>query len=179
MMISEAAGQSVKDSFERAARIHLAVSAGDSVVVEPLAKEAVIEGARKIVVLTISSFVFRLLTFFHVSPDDGSGIYFAKGDETRPFSEVFGEIGNLCVGAMNRDLGSHFPHLGMSTPYMLEGLCAPHIDALSPSYVSRHRITINDTVRLHATLCLCAYAPLDFRIAAAAAESTDGGIEFF
>jgi len=34
-------------------------------------------------------------------------------------------------------------------------------------------------MELQATLCLCAYAPLDFRIDAPSEPMAEGGIEFF
>jgi len=179
-MISESAKHSIDGVFARAASISLALGDSDYVDVKPLAGNAESEyGHRNILVLTISSFVFRLVTIFHVTPESRISRYFGRGDEQRPFQETFGEIGNLCCGAMNRELGSHFPHLGMSTPYLLGGRCAGHLASLGASHTSRHLITINGNMDLMATLCLCAYAPLDFRISAPSEPSSAGDIEFF
>lgn len=179
-MISESAKHSIEEVFARAASASLALGETDCVDVRPLAGNAEPEnGYRNILVLTISSFVFRLVTIFHVTPDSRVSRYFGRGDELRPFQETFGEIGNLCCGAMNRELGSHFPHLGMSTPYLLGGRCASHLASLGASHTSRHLITINGDMSLMATLCLCAYAPLDFRIDAPREPSSGGDIEFF
>lgn len=179
-MISESAKHSIDGVFSRAARACLALGDTDSVDVKPVAgKGDPATGHRNILVLTISSFVFRLVTIFHVTPETRIASYFGRGDAQRPFQETFGEIGNLCCGAMNRELGGHFPHLGMSTPYLLGGHCASHLASLGASHTSRHLITINGDMALMATLCLCAYAPLDFRIDAPSEQSTGGDIEFF
>lgn len=178
-MISENAKQSINQVFSRAVRSSLAMGGDDTVEVELLSHDGADNAHSNIVVLTISSFLFRLLTVFHVSPDQPLAGYFARGDATRTFKDTFGEIGNLCCGAMNRELGLQFPHLGMSTPHMLEGRCAQHLDDLRPSYSSRHRITINNALSLDATLCLCAYAPLDFRVEAPVEVYSGGTIEFF
>jgi len=67
----------------------------------------------------------------------------------------------------------------MSTPYALESKCAPFISELKPAYVSHHRIGINADISLHATLCLCAYKPLDFRIDTSCQDEETGELELF
>lgn len=180
-MVSEQAKRGLDAIFTKAARAHLVLDEADSIEIEQLpGAPGVDTPGRKIVVLTISSYLFRLLTIFHVDPDRGTQAYYKGGEAGRACHEIFGERGNLCVGAMNRELGNHFPHTGMSTPAVLEGKCIGFLDALRPAYVSRHRIGINAAVSLHATLCLCAYAPIDFRVdATAALEEATGGLELF
>ncbi len=179
-MISEQAKHAVNSIFTRAAKTHLTVNPEDRIEVSQLSdmRPGELPG-KDIVVLTISSYLFRLLTIFHVDPDKATAAYFVKPDSERQFHEVFNEHGNLCVGAMNRDLGHHFLHLGMSTPYKLESKSAPFISELKPGYVSHHRIGINADISLHATLCLCAYRPLDFRIDPHQVEEEFGELELF
>lgn len=179
-MISESARQSVHEIFSRAVVANLAMNDGDAVTVERIcaAEGNGLPGAA-IVVLTISSFVFRLLTVFHVDPTGEVGRYFTRGDAEQPFDAAFGEIGNMCCGAMNRELGSHFPHLGMSTPHMLQAACAGYLDELHPGFRAQYRICINDDLALHATVCLCAYAPLDFRVLPPVAPEVSGELELF
>jgi hypothetical protein len=158
----------------------LIVDPGHSVVIEPMPGKKVVETPEKyLVVLTISSYLFRLITMFHVNNDKHMAAYFTKADAGKKFEEVFFEMGNLCCGAMNRDLGRYIPHLGMSTPYMLESKCLPFLKELKPGYLSQHKITIDDAVTFHATLCLCAYGPLDFRVDMSAPEEETGALELF
>ena len=179
-MISEQAKNGVNLIFTRAARANLALTPSDTIAIEQLPGIQTADTAEKrILVLTVASYVFRLLTIFHINNDAATENHFTRSDPERVFGEVFRELGNLCCGAMNRDLGKHFLHTGMSTPYLLESQCLAFLNALKPAYVVQHRIVINDSVVLHATLCLCAYAPIDFRVDTQMAEEATGELELF
>lgn len=179
-MISGQARKSVDLLFANAARANLAMAPGDSVEIVPLPASSLIEPPEEsLVVLTVASYRFRLLTIFHVDPKGAAASYFNRSEGARPFFEVFGEIGNMCCGAMNRELGRHFLHLGMSTPYVLARTCLPFLAELKPGHLSQHRIEINGTVTMHATLCLCAYGDIDFRVDAGALEESTGELELF
>lgn len=179
-MITEQAKQGVNAIFTKAVKANFPLEASDNIEVTHL-EDVNIEDTpgKNIVVLTISSYRFRLLTIFHLNADRATEGYFTKYQPGRAFHEAFGEFGNLCVGAMNRDMGNHFLHLGMSTPYVLEGRSIAFIKALKPAHVAQHRIGINGDISLHATLCLCAYAPIDFRVDPGIAEEETGTIEMF
>ena len=179
-MISEQAKQGVNHIFTKAVKANLVVEHSDCVEVAQLPDAGFSDlPGKNMVVLTISSYLFRLLIIFHVDADRSTEAHFTKFQPERSFHEVFGEFGNLCVGAMNRDMGNHFLHLGMSTPYVLESRSLPFLNELKPGYIARHQIGINNDVSLHATLCLCAYAPIDFRVDMSAVEEETGTIELF
>lgn len=180
--LSEAACRSFTTLFTRAVERHLALSPEDRIRVDVLSP-----GTRDdppepdIVLLTISGFSFKLLTLFHIDPGAATlQAYFRKPALELGMGDVFPELANLCCGAISRDLGLHFSHLGMSTPYTLHRQCAPFLAVLRPAFIQRFRIGINDSVTLHATLCVVAYVPLDFaaRTAEVAVEAT-GELEFF
>jgi len=182
-VISEQAKKSVNQLFINAARATLAVAPGNSVEIVTLPNQVnsrLVEPPEELlVVLTVASYRFRLLTIFHVDPKGPAADYFDRSEAGRSFGDVFGEIGNMCCGAMNRELGKHFPHLGMSTPYVLASKCLPFLAELKPGYLSQHRIEINGSVMMHATLCLCAWGDIDFRVDAAAVEESCGELELF
>lgn len=159
----------------------LLLDAADSVEVVPLRdSELADKDDGQVLVLTIASYHFRLLVMFHIGADPAVERYFSGADAgTRSFDGAFGEVGNLCCGAMKRDLGQYFPHTGMSTPYLLEARCLAFLGALKPDYVSRHRVVINGMVSMRATLCLCAYAPIDFRLQAQTPVADTGVLELF
>jgi hypothetical protein len=173
-----------KDSFDRifrkAAQARLPVVAGDLCEIAPMAEAgACINRDSKVVVLTISSIVFRLLLILHFDENDTTrGYYLNDGDE-RPFQEVFLEICNLCCGAMNQELLHYFPDLGMSTPYVLNARCLPHLHELKPALVSSYSLIFNGAVPLAATVCVCTHAPLDFVADTSAVEETSGELELF
>lgn len=179
-MISEQAREGVDLLFARAVRANFVLNPSDTIEIELLPPSHRFEPPEsRIVVFTVASYLFRLLTIFHVDADEANVGHFARGDSGRPFFEVFGEIGNMCCGAMNRELGRFFPHMGMSTPSVLDRKCLPFIAALNPAYLAHYRIEINHTASLHATLCLCAYGDLDFRVDPAVAEEETGALELF
>jgi hypothetical protein len=179
-VVSEQAKQGVNYIFTKAVKANLSMNPSDVVDVVQLPNRCLADTPGKnIIVLTISSYLFRLLTIFHVNSDQATGNYFGKSQPERDFHEIFGEIGNLCVGAMNRDMGNHFPHLGMSTPYALESPSLPFISELKPAYVTQHIIGINNDVSLFATLCLSAYAPIDFKVDTTVVEEESGMLEMF
>jgi hypothetical protein len=179
-VVSEQAKQGVNYIFTKAVKANLSMSSSDIVEVAQLPDQGFANvSGKNMIVLTISSYLFRLLTIFHVNDDRATEDYFAKSQPERDFHEVFGEFGNLCVGAMNRDMGKHFLHLGMSTPYVLESPSLPFLNELKPAYLARHQIGINNDVSLHATLCLSAYAPIDFRVDTDVVEEETGLIEMF
>lgn len=177
-----------KDSFERifrkAAQARLPRDSGDTCEIAPLSEAG--EGATKdtqVVVLTISSIVFRLLLILHFDENDSTRGYYLKEGDERPFQEAFLEICNLCCGAMNQELLRYFPDLGMSTPYVLSARCLGHLPALKPALkpglLSSYSVTLNSSVQLAATVCVCAHAPIDFVADTSAIEESSGELELF
>ena len=166
-MISDQARRTIDEVFARSVRATLAMDRGaDRLEVTPLESAALmVPGpSKRLVVLTIASYLFRLTTVFALPDDRSTRSYFSRGNREEALDEIFSELGNLCCGAMNRELGGHFPHLGMSTPVVLDAGCLSFIDALKAQHVVSHNVRINDAVALTATLCLRAYGPLDFRV---------------
>ena len=103
-MISDHAKQGINQIFTRACA-SLALGADDSVAVDPI----------------------KLLIIFHVEANRETQQYFSKPEAGLGFADVFPELANLCCGAMNRELGGYFAHLGMSTPYPLDRQCRVHL----------------------------------------------------
>lgn len=185
-MISDQARHVIDRIFGDAVRANLPMSADDRVELSP-ATEAEERDAPppEVMVITSSSFLFRLLTVFDVDNDARTAEYFARGHAGVPLAESFAEVANLCCGAINRELNRYFPHLGMSTPYVLSGRCLDFIGDLNPQHVARYQVAINDSVRVGATLCLCGAESLDFTAAAplpgaaSAADAEIGELELF
>jgi hypothetical protein len=179
-VISADAQNSFDRIFRKAAQARLPIDTSDLCGIVPIANASA--GATKntqVVVLTISSIVFRMLLILHFDEDDTTHRYYLKDNDERPFQEVFLEICNLCCGAMNQELLSYFPDLGMSTPYVLNAQCLPHLHELKPGLLSSYSVTLNDSVRLAATVCVCAHAPIDFVADTSATEETSGELELF
>jgi hypothetical protein len=180
-VISAHARDSFDRIFRKAAQARLPLDSGDPCEIAPLADaSAGVSKDTQVVVLTISSIVFRLLLILHFDEDDTTrGYYLKDAAAERPFQEAFLEICNLCCGAMNQELLRYFPDLGMSTPYVLNARCLPYLHELKPALLSSYSITLGDSVRLAATVCVCAHAPLDFVADTSAVEETSGELELF
>ena len=181
-MISHQAKQGIDYIFVKAAKATLVLDKNDECSINTLPDDkGDLFREKEIVVLTISSFLFRVLTIFHISDDPETKKYFLKNttNKSKTFSEVFSEVGNLCSGKMNHELLRYFPHLGMSTPYMLSSRCLPFLNELKPGYISRHDIRINGSAHLQATICLCEYAPVDFTVDKNIVVEETGELEFF
>ena len=179
-MISESAKNGLNVIFSRAAKATLALQPGDAVEVETLPGAPLVDkpGSR-ILVLTVASYAFRLLVIFHLDDDPASADYFTRSGTGPAYDEVISELGNLCCGAMNRELGNYFVHTGMSTPYVLESRCLLFLRELNPGHIARQRIRIGAQASMYATLCVCAYAALDFQVTAESHAEVTGELEFF
>jgi hypothetical protein len=81
---------------------------------------------------------------------------------------------------MNRELARHFPHLGMSTPYVLGSRCLDFLADLRPQHLVRLDVAINGGVRVQATLCVCGSAPIDFvaTVPSSVDATSSGELEF-
>jgi len=135
-------------------------------------------------VLTISSPFFRFLTLFHFNSSEATESYFVKTPNTETennsaFRDAFLEFCNICCGVMNRELHKNYHFLGMSTPYVLLKNCSHFISALNPGHVQHYRITINHSLVMHATLCICNYGVVDFKADTSDDDDNTGELELF
>lgn len=143
---------------------------------------------REVVMLTVSSYLYRVLLFIHFNRDTATRGYVAElagttvndMDDER-FNDVMMERGNLCCGALNRDIATFLPHIGMSTPCILHRSSMEHVSALDPAYTRRFKAEVSSSVSLHFTLVLCAFADLDFAFEPRTVEEdeTAGELEMF
>lgn len=145
----------------------------------------------EVVMLTVSSYRFRVLLFIHFERSEamrshlaalehgvGSALTAAVHDEG--FADAMMERGNLCCGALNRELSRFFPHLGMSTPCILDSSALLHLGALRPSTTRQYRAELAPDVTMHLTLAICAFADIDFAFGEEmVAASASGELEMF
>jgi hypothetical protein len=97
------------------------------------------------------------------------------------FIDEMMERGNLCCGVLNRALSAYFPHIGMSTPRVLNHLSLEHVPSLIPSMTQQYRAEVGSGLVLHFTLILCAAGDMDFAYEPRAAVQADsaGELEIF
>jgi hypothetical protein len=182
-MLNEQSKANLESFFRRVATTGLVRDPTHTcVIATDESRRAGVQPGEKLVVITISSFTFRLLVIFHIGESPGMREYFGAQAGGQPLEEMFYEIGNMCCGALNTQMMRDFPHLAMSIPNSLGGACVEFLDELRPQYVSTHVVTLNETAQLRVTLCLCCSAPVTFSAAASVATATTattGELELF
>lgn len=140
----------------------------------------------KIVILTVSSYVFRSVVLIHFTPDKVTQEHFARINKIQAsdmseqaFYDAIAERGNICCGTLNRELARFFPHIGMSTPNIIDKECSSYLGVLGCGHIQHFKVDINASVHFHVSVCVCDYADLDFAIEAAAEDTSGGELEMF
>jgi hypothetical protein len=179
-MLNERTTKNIADAFRRAASATLVRAAGDVCnIVSATVPDPAVKLGPKLLMITISSFAFRLVIVFQVSQEQPTRDYYADGAQGA-LDEVFAEVANMCCGALGRELSAQFKHLAMSIPYALESQCTAFLQELAPRFQASYDITVNDTARMRVTLCMCCNRPVEFTPAAAVEVSHAGGeLEMF
>jgi hypothetical protein len=177
-VITEQSKRNIEIAFHKAARAHLIREAGDVFDIASAENGRLDERlGEKLLLITVSSFVFRLMTIFRIDDSPAMRAYYAPGAADRKLCEAFAEVANMCCGALNRELSVSFPHLAMSIPYTLSSRCIAFLGELKPQYLSSYAITINDSVRLHVTLCMSCSVSVEVGAAPAEVEDNVGELE--
>jgi hypothetical protein len=186
VLVSDRARQGL-DYFVAAAVQNSLMAAGERCQLE--AADDALPQESDIAMLTVSSYMFRVLMFIHFDRAPATRAYIASLAGV-PAEEMTGERyldammerGNLCCGALNRDLALFYPHIGMSTPCMLRRHSVEHLQAVHPDYKRCFRAELAPGVVMHFSIALCAFHDLDFAFeprAAEEAEETAGELEMF
>jgi hypothetical protein len=178
-VLSEQTKQNIEQALHRSLRSSLIRAPQDVCAVAPAACPG--PGSRPyetLLVVTISSFVFRLLALFEIGADPATRAYYV-GAAQQSLDEAFREFANMCCGALSRELAHQIPHLAMSIPYTLSAQCLEFLGELHPSFLSHSAVTINDSVHVRVTLCMCCSKTIDFVSSAPVAEATTGELEMF
>ena len=141
----------------------------------------------RIVILTVSSYLFRLMAILYFKPDATTRAWFnrnapegapALSDEE--FHDRVAECGNVCCGALNRELAAFFPHVGMSTPNIIDRDCMHYADLLACSLTRHYEIALEGGPTMFATMCVADYGLVDFHVDATAEAAVDTGeLELF
>jgi hypothetical protein len=179
-VLTDQSRQNLIEVFERAARSSMLRSEEHSWdISREAANAAAPAGSGPLLVITTSSFRFRLLTIFSVPDSEANRAYFIPAGSGLTIHEGFAEVANLCCGALNREISNIYPHLAMSVPSRLSSQCLGHLTELEPAFISRSMISINGTVQVGVTLCMCCTAPVEIPVLTVAAEQASGELEMF
>jgi hypothetical protein len=193
-MIAPQTQSRIESLFVNAAKTTLVRDTAHEIAIQskPAGEHAAVKKSaigNALLVITISSFEFRLLTLWNLPDSPALRAYYGSASSAASAAgfqhviENFAETANLCCGVLNRSLSSHVTHLGMSAPYRLNSRCAEHLDALQPQSRAWFGIRINDDFNLAVTLCLCANRAFEFDTSASSVEAEPatetGALELF
>ena len=189
-MVSQGSITGIEWLFEKAVRDNSVSSSEDACVVSKLAagKPVQVTTNQHLVVLTISTYLFRIVALFQFTNDAATRAHMAQlaksqtGEiDEQTLKDTYSELVNMVCGAVNRGLGVPFPHIGLSTPFTLESSCSNYVSALEPEYSQRFEVLLNDSVRFNLTLCLCVGSgvSLDFMVDTYEQEEESGELELF
>ncbi|WP_028454922.1 hypothetical protein [Chitinilyticum litopenaei] len=143
--------------------------------------------ARNAIVLSISSYLFKIVLLFDFPADagkpQGREPAAGRGGMPAPCLDARAELVNMICGSAKRGLGQTFPHVGMSTPILIDGNCLEHVAAIAPDAQRRLQVAMGDGEAFACLICLFAAkdSAIDFRLAAApvAQAAGSGELELF
>lgn len=184
MTLSGRAIRALDQMLEQGLRAALQAGTGDTLHITELADATQIT-TQRMVVLSVSSYSFRLVVMIHFTPDPTTRAHFARLNRLTPeamdsqaFTDAILECGNVCCGTINRDLARTFRHVGMSTPNTLDRQCLRYLPMLAGSHERHFAVATPGSAMFFASLCMTAFAPLDFEADTPSNESS-GELEMF
>lgn len=140
----------------------------------------------KCVVITVSSYLFRLMVLIYFTPDQSARSYFARANRIAASDlsdaaliDAVSEFANMSCGALSRDLLRVFPNIGMSTPNIIDKECSSSLGQLNGGHLQHFKFEINKDTHFFASLCVSDYADLDFVVNTTPVEVSSGELELF
>jgi hypothetical protein len=137
------------------------------------------------VVLMLASHTFRLVIVLYVRNDAATRSYLERvgrlvaGDASeQAFRDSISESGNMCCGAVNRELGKFYRHTGMSTPHIIDSRSARYLDGMKHEHMRHFRVRVDGTC-FEASLCACAHRDMDFDWQPESEPEVSGELELF
>lgn len=140
------------------------------------------------IMLTISSYSFRLIVVLHFSSSKASMRYVAdtlrigSGELAKArYDDFVSEISNNFCGVIKRELSTYFPHLGMSTPNRLDKESLKHVKAWPIDHESHVKAQNDDGAEFFGSLFVSSFGDLDFDPKSVAVEDEvdSGALEMF
>ena len=153
-----------------------------------------LEGLRQeqCIVLTISSFKFRIICLLHLSMDQTTRQFVGEATAARAdsldesvFKDYLLELSNSFCGTLKRHLQSSCPPLGMSTPNFIERSSLVHYESVKPLHSAHAKAQTGSSapVLFAASVMVSVAQAGDFQLehyqapAQVAADETDGSGE--
>ncbi|MFV1873651.1 MAG: hypothetical protein ACMZ64_10055 [Oleiphilus sp.] len=122
-------------------------------------------------VLTMSSQLFRIFIFLHLSKNPDTEQYVSTVLNLTPgkldndkFYDYLGEVGNAFLGAIKRDIGKYVPSLGMSTPNRLDRDCLKYMGYLKANFEAHATGSYDDKTLFYSSVYLVADEDLNIHV---------------
>jgi len=123
------------------------------------------------VLLTVSSYHFRMLVLLHFSAKNDALNYVASALKQPPESitsngcyDYLAELGNQFCGEIKRIVGTKYSHLGMSTPKRLSNSSLPYVHDLKTTTATHVRAIRDGKDVFVASIYLCVDEDFDFQV---------------
>ena len=192
-MITEGAMSSIEWLFENSVRENASSDADASECIISRIDELPSNSKgdnKKLVVLNISYYTFRIVVLVEfnsnaASTENFSQIVRSTGGqlEGQALLDSYAEFVNMLCGSVNRKLCSEFRHIGMSTPFYLDGSCVNYLSILNPTAVKSFEVAIREVACFRLTMCFCVASDklVDFEIERSSTQEVEssGELEFF
>lgn len=170
-------------SLEESVRTELHTSWQLQLVAEPNETSA-----QRFIMLTLSSYDFRMLVLLHFSTEEASVKYAADSlklsvtefPEAR-YHDFLAELSNNFCGAFKRELCQYFPHLGMSTPNQLDWESLKHVKSWPVDHEIHIKANDEGGAEFHGSLYVSSFGELDFEMTQQPTEEIEetGALELF
>ena len=125
--------------------------------------------AKSFIMLTISSYDFRLIVLLHFTSDNASmqhvaGSFKISSDAltVSQYEDYLSEVGNIICGAIKRGLFQFFPHLGMSSPNQLSCESLKYVESYSIDHAIHIKAKAEDGTEFYSSLYVSSFGELDF-----------------
>ncbi len=187
-MISERAKNGFNSLLSRCLEESLRSSAYPSWTLEPVSDTKEI-GNRQFIMLTVSSYDFRMVVLLHFSRNEPSLNYVAETLQLAPgaleqsrYDDYLSEVGNTFCGAYKRELGKYFPYLGMSTPNMLSAESLAYVKTWPVEHETHLRAQDGGQAQFFGSLYITSSGDIDFNpqeLSSHVEEVETGALEMF
>ena len=187
-MISERAKTGFKNLLSRCLEDSLRSAAYPAWTIEPVTDENEI-GKRQFIMLTVSSYDFRMMVLLHFARNASSLKYVEETLQLAPdaleqsrYEDYLSEVGNTFCGAYKRELGKSFPYLGMSTPNLLFPESLQYIKTWPVEYETHLRVHDGGQAEFFGSLYIASTENLDFdpqELTSQVEEVETGALEMF
>lgn len=166
-MISQRAKIGFDQLFPRCLQESLRSDSHPTWSIQPVNKEII--GAKRFIMITISSYDFRMIILLHYSSDTASIKHVSdslhispEALSTEQYQDYLAEVGNLLSGAIRRRLSHSFPHLGTSSPNHLMSESLQYIQSYPIDYVNHQLAYTTDGTEFYSSLYVSSSSELDF-----------------